>query len=55
MRNGHGNGPLLSLEHLHVDFTVLIYTKNREAWKSEKLREGKFRHREERCEYKTGG
>jgi len=27
MRNGRESGPLLSLEHLRVNFTVLIYTK----------------------------
>jgi hypothetical protein len=39
---------LLPPEYSHVDFTVLIYTKNRETRKPEKVREGKFRHGGER-------
>jgi len=55
MRNSRENGPLLSFEYLRVNFTVLIYTKNGETWKSEKVREGKFWRRREHCKYKTGG
>lgn len=56
MRNGGGSEPLLALENLHVDFTVHIYTKNREAWKSLRKRERvNFGTEENAVNIKLGG
>lgn len=52
MQNARGNGPLLSPAYLHVDFAVLIYTKNREARETEESERGQI---SANTEYKTGG